>query len=696
MARLERGKGKRQQVIEITRQGATLRTQENAGGDLRLPGYRRCSSAEAAQAAMEAEVRRHLADGMRPGDEAARTIAATMAAHEPASEPAFPIRRDLGVYNEATGFVCTSRRMAGRTLEEGSDAWMKAVARGDLLPLSLVQDDSFVLRVVAGAPLSEQERDEWVGRVEWHLNLGDGRLCVTGGAPFSNEDYDADEPYHEAFVVDIAVPKGRYRATLYTHAHGLNGAAVLDELAGGGYDSHEATASWWARTRPDEPMPDFDAEEDLVEFLLHLEPVEKAPSKRELGALPESGWFTGWEQARKPERCPRGIKGVDVLRRVREESGSWTYVRDVDAMLGESAPMTVTGGPLELTIDDLPSVARLGWFASRWVAFELRCTVPSGADVASLAWPPDVIGVVEDGVLRVLMSADVAPHELFTRLREMAGVVATMPSGTVLELAAAPTSALRGEPGDAGRMRFRGAVRSGTWTIDAAFPAVDAATLTAAVDLARAAAGDHDRSLAAASVFAQRFEGTWPVEHLGATGGIEDDDDDVLDEAPVRGPHVWSAPAGRAYHETMAMLVSDGVAEGISLGERTFRAERWPHVGDLVCDAFPNIALRGYARDGGTSWGVMLCSAPGEVQLLLATHFVDGTLLLTSAEGAVRDDPAAGILRTGIAGATTRVLFDAHAERLAVIADAHGGPRPTVATITAFAEALEPIVRILA
>jgi len=93
---------------------------------------------------------------------------------------------------------------------------------------------------------------------------------------------------------------------------------------------------------------------------------------------------------------------------------------------------------------------------------------------------------------------------------------------------------------------------------------------------------------------------------------------------------------------------------------------------------------------------VMLCSAPGEVQVLLATHFVDGTLLLTSAEGAVRDDPGAGILRTGIAGATTRVLFDAHAERLAAIADAHGGPRPTVATITAFAEALEPIVRILA
>ena len=104
--------------------------------------------------------------------------------------------------------------MVGKELEEGSAAWKKAASRGDLLPLELVQDDPFVIRVVVGESLTKQEEDEWVARVDWHLNVSDGQLCITGGAPFSSGDYDEFESYHEQYVGGVAIPKGRYKAAL--------------------------------------------------------------------------------------------------------------------------------------------------------------------------------------------------------------------------------------------------------------------------------------------------------------------------------------------------------------------------------------------------------------------------------------------------------------------------------------------------
>src|SRR5688572_23343647 len=133
MAKLERGKGKRKQVMEIVRHGSVLCRLETDAGSARLPGYRRFANEAAANAGLAAEVRTHLAEGMQPADDEARAIAAEQ--EKPKGPPALPLRQDLGIYNEATGFVVTSRKMAGKTLEEGSPQWKKAVVRGDLLPL---------------------------------------------------------------------------------------------------------------------------------------------------------------------------------------------------------------------------------------------------------------------------------------------------------------------------------------------------------------------------------------------------------------------------------------------------------------------------------------------------------------------------------------------------------------------------------
>ncbi|MCC7177746.1 MAG: hypothetical protein IT177_05075 [Acidobacteria bacterium] len=341
-----------------------------------------------------------------------------------------------------------------------------------MLPLTLVQDDPFVIRIVAGAPLTDQEHAEWVARVDWHLNVPDGRLCVTGGSVLTSEDYDADDPHEEQYVGEVALPRGRYRAALYTHVHGVNGGSVLDFLAGG-HGQGESPESWFARTRPGEPRPDWDGME-LVHFLLYLEPVDVAPSAG-LSELPEDGWFNGAENARKPERCPSGLVAADVQRTVRDESpGDWTYVRSVFDSMPAIDRTRVAGGTVSLPLESLARAIRIGWFGSRYIQVELRLTPPSGASLGlGREWPEGMVAVEEDGVGRVLFDSDLDINTILTRLPELA-----VPLAAVRWHADGPL--LRADRGDAGLVALRG----GTWRIEQAWPATDAATLDAALSLA--------------------------------------------------------------------------------------------------------------------------------------------------------------------------------------------------------------------
>ena len=565
VATLERGKGRRKQVIEIVRHGATLCMQETDAGDARLPGYRRFPDEASARAALAAEVQARIDSGMDPADDEARAIAEAQPSKTP-GPPVMPLRQDLAVYNEATGLVVTSRKMAGKTLDEGSAEWKKAVARGDMLPLTLVQDDSFIIRVVAGGPLTAQEDAEWVARVDWHLNVPDGKLCITGGSVFANEDYDQDDPHFEEYVGQVEVPKGRYRAALYTQVHGVNGGGVLEYVAGG-YGKGESLESWLARTRPGETPINAD-EIELVDFLLHLEPIDAAP-KTGLSELPEDGWFSGAENARKPERCPLGLVAHDVVRTARDEStGTWSYVRNVFAAMPPIERRPVEGGPVPLAVESLAHAARIAWFGSRLTAIELRLTSPSGAalDLGG-EWPEGIVAVVEDGVGRLLFDSDLDVATVLERLSQPAGLLATIPEGTALDLCSVPVQRMPGSPEGAGLLSLRGVVRGGQWHIAEAYPQASASTLNSALALAaevergttiavrdeaegnailawaRRNFGMHlkqnpprltdgavrfkkagpEVSAVGIAAFAQRFRDTWPVVDLSSEDEDEDD-----------------------------------------------------------------------------------------------------------------------------------------------------------------------------
>lgn len=232
-------------------------------------------------------------------------------------------RFDLDVYNEATGFLIASESVSQgdfADVEPGGADWRSAVKAGRFLPFQLVQDDPFLIRVVVNEPLTRPEREEWVGRFAYELQVPDGRLAVVGGGP----EYLWGEDMEEYTRV-LDIPAGTYRAEVYTYLHGVNGRYCLAAA-----DADEPLGAYFRRTRPGTPFPlwlrndcasnpaldpghadewrgvqpDYDAEQpDYVGFLLRLSPPAESPALPDL----EDGWFAIVHEARKPAACPLGL-----------------------------------------------------------------------------------------------------------------------------------------------------------------------------------------------------------------------------------------------------------------------------------------------------------------------------------------------------------------------------------------------------
>ncbi len=672
MAKLERGKGRRKEVIEIIQRGVVLEQRQTAGDDRRLPGFRRCPSAAAASAALAHEVQSLLRDGMRPADDEARALAA---ASKPAPDPkaASSLRRDLGLYNEATGFVVTSRRMAGKSLDEGSAAWKKAVAKGDLLPMSLVQDDPIIVRVVLGDPLSQDEEAAWIGRVDAHLDLRDGKLCITGGAVFSQEEYDADDPHLEQYVVELPVPKGRYRAALFTLARGINGPVA-----------HERA------TTDDEP----------VDFVLHLTPIDAAP-KSGLSALPDDGWFDGGANARTLERPSPGLPAVDVLRRLDREAGDWLFVREAFPDLTGHSLAPLRGGPLDVGPEALVHAARLAWLAAPYTVIELRLRAAEASPSLDAAWLAGAVAFHQDGVVRVLFSADATLLELLPMLERLGPWIAGLPEGSLLDLCAAARHPANDQPIDAGRLWLRGTLVAGRWRISGALPRVDRATLELGLSFAADSARGEGLDQARAT-FRERFAEVWPSASSSDTtdegaDGWDDDADDDDDggwsfQRPIVGAKIYTSPSGRVWSQTMALLLSEQIDTKTKEIERDLRLAGYRHVGDLVCDACDTVGLRGYGRQEADAWAVTRATSPDQVELEIVTRFGDGTSLLTSAAADRRTPPLPHQLHQQLPGAPPADLIARHHERITELREPHGQPSAIAPKLQPLAELLDGVL----
>ena len=502
MARFERGKSK----YEIHQYGHAIGVREWMGDEYRLMGYSMFADAATASAELDRLLREKSAEGFRPKDDEAKNLAVSLKLEGPGKKaaPALPLRQDIHVYNEATGFAIAALKLAGKGMEDGDKKWMKAVNDGLLMPSSLYQDDPFCIRVVAGDALTAQESEEWVGRVDWQLKLADGKLCISGGAEWLYEGYDRTEAQDDNFLRIVELPPGSYRATLYTYLSGVNGSACLDGLAGG-HGKAEPLGQWFRRTRPGESfpewlvyrcvaypdtdpgheiewqnhaLPDTGTMPEFVGFLLHLEPAElpAAPGK----ARTTGGWFSDSESARKPERCPAGLLAKEVIGHAKRVKGKWFWPSEVFASIEGRELRPIKGGEVEIPLDRLGDVYRLARFCHQHARPELRATLLPGTHFSlDGAWPEKFLAIQVGNMLRFGISQDLNAAQILGMVMER---LKALPEGTPLELGTTVVSHSSSQ-GDrpVGTHRYKGRAAGGVWHIEQTYPEADAESLRAAL-----------------------------------------------------------------------------------------------------------------------------------------------------------------------------------------------------------------------
>jgi hypothetical protein len=82
-------------------------------------------------------------------------------------------------------------------------------------------------------------------------------------------------------------------------------------------------------------------------------------------------------------------------------------------------------------------------------------------------------------------------------------------------------------------------------------------------------------------------------------------------------------------------------------------------LGDMVCEAFGEVVIRGYARYGGDAFGLLYAGTTGQFAYEFSTHFTDGSSLTTSVNpGSDRREIAS--YHAHFPGASVEELFEKH------------------------------------
>jgi hypothetical protein len=216
------------------------------------------------------------------------------------------------------------RSLGGLTPEELGQAWegqgpkkvRQLVEEGAMMPMSLYQDDGYLVRFVVG-DLTAQEEAEWTARVRWKLNVPCGEVLVSGILSCDFEDEFAEiapaednGSYWAGAYVEV--PPGEYLAEVYSYPPGdLSGAwgAITNPRTFGRRPglTPEKEADYFRRTRPGQEPPDWLTEDFYetyyVNFVVRLTPLAETPPPPDF----EEDGCLNWE-FRQPELCPLGLR----------------------------------------------------------------------------------------------------------------------------------------------------------------------------------------------------------------------------------------------------------------------------------------------------------------------------------------------------------------------------------------------------
>jgi predicted DNA-binding WGR domain protein len=312
------------------------------------------------------------------------------AAAKPAKSQGF--RRDVYLTNDSGAWTILSAGVVGRIVKDARKDDAQWAKKRLAIPLTLVGDDSFVVRVVLGEPLEPAEAEQWIARVRAPLEVSGKKLVISAGL-----DPDVIAGWKEegdgGTAHSFAVPDGEYLVSVYTYLHTMNGRVFV------GDPWEEKLGAWFRRDHKKRAFPSWVAgelhtysEEDpghekewrdlaasvkskklaveieplnLVGFVVHLEPLDGAAELSEPG---EDGFFPETTGLRKPARFPLGVPSELAEGSVRSSLQEILPAPpeppvvpvDVVSLVRDHEPKKIAGGPVELPV---ASMARLFWLA---------------------------------------------------------------------------------------------------------------------------------------------------------------------------------------------------------------------------------------------------------------------------------------------------------------------------------------------
>jgi predicted DNA-binding WGR domain protein len=732
MRRFERVEGKSKKFWEVEVAGSSLTVRF---GRIGAKGQTQTKSF-AAPAAAEKERDKLVGEKTRKGYV---EVGGGPPAKRPPPAAAPILRADCYVYNEATGFSFTHEGLGGRGIDGGGKAWMAAVKRGDIIPIELVQDDPFNVRVVVGGELEPAEAEEWVGRFDAKLRVPDGRLVVAGGSEYVMETFDEEPESMREYVRHVSIPPGEYRASVYTYMGSVNGRACLQAARGG--DEPDPLGEWFRRTRPGEAFPPWlhndcvtdpaedpghEAEwkkakkvedpNDYIDFLIHLTPLARS-EKLDMPEPGDDGWFSYVAESRVPERIPLGIVVRDLQGRPVEVPAAPEVVRVSEKTAG-FARLPIEGGTVEVPLGRLDRLYRLAWFCHAWSMPAIRVRPAPGRRLPAITAVADTQVETEGDAVVVRFVVTGRQSGALRGLAALSSQFEALEDGTVVEIDTLYDDADELEKErPIGLHRYLGVVSGGKLRLTEAFPVPDASALASALALsAQVEQGPlievgskelTDRVFTALESH-PFFADNPPIKKETAIGqrklepimlnviaaeifklrdeGVwprfvleeeEEEEEEEVESGAAGPPRGERVLRGkdRSFHSSDAMRVDEQAAKRIRAIEKDLVPLGFAFVADVLCSDMPHGVIRGYAQDGGSVWAAVLVGPHGRGSFEFVERFGEDGSLTTTTNEIVRDEVYRDAYKSVCAKSKIAEMWKKHRRRSAYLAESLGAPR---------------------
>jgi hypothetical protein len=159
-------------------------------------------------------------------------------------------------------------------------------------------------------------------------------------------------------------------------------------------------------------------------------------------------------------------------------------------------------------------------------------------------------------------------------------------------------------------------------------------------------------------------------------------------KSPLQG---LTAIFGRLYEDSMKDEKITEQRDPVAETDAGMKAVGLEVLGDMVCDKFYDVVIRGYGAEGSDTYGVLMRSGFGDFYVDFVTNFEDGTSLTTTTTPGVKDiaKKKKKMYRRSYADKGVEYLHTQHRKRVTELVKKGLVPKPAPASLAEMAKAMD-------